>query len=632
MKTSFLFAILSAPVLMAQPALGPNSLNAGWLWPKGVYTLVIHDGPGPRTEDIATFLAASGKVADFFQVLCHYVGQPWADQRSAMCFQQHTVPVSQLNRVLALHQCVGNHGQDHLDTPTLDQADTIYQIGWPTWFFLEYWQQQNCPALLTFPGFQTDAQHLAWLNQDQGTSGRQQGPIWADFTGSGTIQTASGPVAVASDQDCFKQGFSQQQCLGIMLSAMARANHGGIVNVHDFNPYAFNPLDPADLKSGYAYDYLVGIMEGCKAANNGNPCIWLTPDAIPGVHRGQTVSQFSAVSNGSDDFSDRITNLLVGDISGDTLPDVLVPRNDGIYCAINAGDGTLYALQRCLSFSDSSMVAGNYWLVDVDGDHRPYVVWLNSTGMVGVKADGKGGFGSETRLLSAEFSPGKLDTGSIYRDSIRFGGIRAGGALPDIVAMSASGVVVAANNGSGFDPPHRVPDLAYAGESNSDWCPEQAGKHMVLVDLFGTGSLEMVVPGKTGLLYASPGKDGFSAFKPLTASDSFDYWSSSQIYTSLSATKIGGRSAIAGWTPVGIAFADFKTVDQRPTVDRFEVLCSDCFLSLPGWLDQWQQSSMSAAPFQAGFADFKGSGTPQAFAVWGKGLYAGEVSTLAGYQ
>jgi len=263
-----------------------------------------------------------------------------------------------------------------------------------------------------------------------------------------------------------------------MLGDMARANHGGIVNVHDFNPYSHNPLDPADLKSGYAYDYVVGIMEGCQAANNGDPCVWLTPDAIPGVHCSRTVSQFSPVSNSSDDLSDRIAELLIGDIDGDALPDIVVPRNDGLYCAINAGNGTFHALQRCLIFSDSSMAAGRYWLADVDGDNRPYVVWLSPTGMMGVKTDGKGGFGAETRLLSAEFSASKLHAGAIDRDSILFGRIRAGSTLPDIVAMSAAVVVVATNNGSGFNPPQRLPHLAYEGESNPAWHPQQAGKHM----------------------------------------------------------------------------------------------------------------------------------------------------------
>ena len=632
MKTGFVFVILAVSVLMAQPALGPNSLNAAWLWPKGVYALVIHDGPGPKTDEVAAYLASKGVVADFFQVPCHYAGQPAADTRSAMCVQQHADRVSQINRLLALHQCLGNHGQDHLATRSLSQADTVYQIGGPVEFFLAYWEQQNCPSLLTFPGFQTDAQHLAWLNQDSSTAGQQQGPIWADFTGSGVIQTSSGPVTVGSDQDCFAKGYSQQQCLGLMLGAMAQANHGGIVNIHDFNPYSFNPLDPADLKSGYAYDYVAGIVNGCQAANNGNPCVWLTPDAIPGVHRGQAVTQFSLASNSADDFSDRTAEVLIGDIDGDRLPDVLVPRNDGLYCGINAGNGSIYPLQRCLSFSDRNMAAGRYWLADVDGDNRPYFVWLNSSGMVGVKADGKGGFGSAIRLLSAEFAESKLNAAAIFPESIRFGRIRAGNTLPDIVAMSASGVVVAHNNGSGFDVPYRISHLAYRGESDSAWRPERAGKGMVLADLFGAGALDIVVPGTSSLLYASPGRYSFSAFEPLSTQDGFNYWSSPQIYTSLSATKIAGRTAIAGLSTVGIAFANLKIIERRSTVDRFEVLCSDCFASLPGWLDQWQHSNMTLPPFQAGFADFKGSGTPQAFAVWGKGLYTGDVSTLAGYR
>jgi hypothetical protein len=371
-----------------------------------------------------------------------------------------------------------------------------------------------------------------------------------------------------------------------------------------------------------------GIIKGCQAANNGNPCVWLTPDAIPGVHRGHAVAQFSLASNSSDDFSDRIADVLVGDIDGDSFPDVLVPRSDGIYCATNTGNGTLYSLQRCVSFADSSMVSGRYWLVDVDGDNMPYVVWLNSTGMVGVKADGKGGFGSETRLLSADLSESRLHSGSIDRESIRFGRIRSARALPDVVAMSSSGVVVAVNNGHGFNPIHSLPHLAYQGKEISDWCPEQAGKHMALVDLFGTGTLDIVVPGDSSLLYARAGKDGLSAFKPLIARDGFDYWSSPRLYTSLNATKIAGRTAIAGWTPMGIATSDLKIVGQRATLDSYQVLCSDCYSSLPGW----QQSIMNAAAFQSGFADFKGSGTPQAFVVWGPGLFVGVVDTLAGYK
>jgi hypothetical protein len=625
-----LFALFTATAMMAQPSLGLNSLNASWLWPKGVYTLVIHDGPGPRTEDIAAFLSAQSNVADFFQVLCHYAGQPWADQRSAMCFQQHVVPIAQMNKVQSLHQCIGNHGQDHLDALTLDASDTIYQIGGSTSFLLPYWEQQDCPALLTFPGFQTDAPHNAWLNADPSTSGRQQGPIWADFDGSGTIQTVSGPVTVGNDQDCFTQGYSQQQCVALMMGAMAQANHGGIVNIHDFNPYAFNALDATDLKSAYAYDYTVAIVNGCQAVNNGVPCVWLTPDAVPGVHRNRTVSQFSLISSSGDDFSNRIADVLVGDIDNDSFPDAVVPRQDGLYCADSIGNGALYPLQRCFPFTDSSMVADRYWLVDADGDSLPYVLWIDAAGLVGVKADGHGGFGPATRLLAANLSESKLVKGAIDRQSIRFGRLRAG-ALPDMVAMSADGAVVATNNGAGFDAPRHIAHLAYEGEGHSAWTPETAGKQMVLVDLFGTGVLDIVVPGHTGLLYAKSGGNTFAAFKPLTASDGFDYWRSSQFYTSLNATEIDGHIALAGWTPVGIAYSNFKAVDGKPTVNHFQVLCSDCFASIPGWLTAWQQSNMTAPPFQSGFANFKGSG-PQAFAVWGTGLYAGDVNTLAGYR
>jgi len=616
---------------MAQPQLRTTNLSAGWLWPKGVYTLAIHDGPGPRTEEIAAYLAAAGKVADFFQTICHYDGQPWPDWRSAMCHQVKTTPRSLLERLLSLHQCTGNHGQDHLDTPMLNQADTAYQIGGPALFFEPAWERQNCPALVTFPGFQIDAQHIDWLNRDPVTGGRQQGPIGADFTGSGTLQTAAGPVSVGSDQDCFAQGYSQQQCLGLMLDAMKQANHGGIVNIHDYNPYSWDPTDPFDLKSGYAYDYLAGIIDGCQAANGGTACVWLPPDAIPGVHRDLNAGPFGILSDSSDDFSDRIADVIVGDINGDNYPDVVVPRQDGLYCALNAGNGRFYPLARCLAFTGDSMRARQYWLVDVEGHKLPHVVWLNATGMVGAKANGHGGFHPEIRNLSAGFW--ENETGSnVYPNSIRFGRMRGGSSQMDEVAMSPMGVVIAANNGHGFDPPQRVPQLTYQGAGDTAWNPQRAGQEMALVDLFGEGPLDIVVLGNAGLLYSRPSKTGFTAFSPLTARDGFDYWSSPQVYTSIHATQIAGRTAIAAWTPFGIAFSNFGTADRRAVVNQFKVICSDCFPTLPGWLDEWQQSNRATIPGQAGFADFKLSGAPQAYVVWGKGLYSAEIETLAGYR
>jgi hypothetical protein len=251
--------------------------------------------------------------------------------------------------------------------------------------------------------------------------------------------------------------------------------------------------------------------------------------------------------------------------------------------------------------------------------------------MVGVKADGKGGFHIETRLLLDAFSEGRPGARSIYPESIRFGCVRSPNALPDMVAMSASGVVIAANQGGVFDPPEHVRSLVHHGEAASAWDPKTAGESMLLVDLAGVGSLDIVLRGKTGLLFARRGEEGFSALEPLLAADQFNYWSSPQLYTSLEATNIAGRDAIAGWTSFGIVFSNFTAVDRRPAVDRYQVLCSDCFTSLPGWWGQWQASNMAGAPFQRGFADFKGTGQPQAFAVWGKGLYAGDVATMAGY-
>jgi hypothetical protein len=333
----------------------------------------------------------------------------------------------------------------------------------------------------------------------------------------------------------------------------------------------------------------------------------------------------------TDDFSNRIADVLVGDINGDALPDVLVPRADGLYCAMNAGNGTMYPLTPCLNFQDSSMVSSQYWLADLDVDNLPYLIWLNDTGMVAVQADGHGGFGATPHLLSANIFADNARSGAVYPNSVRFGPMHSGSSLPDVVAMTATGVVIARNNGHGFDAPRRVPHLSYQADGTMAWTPQQAGKSLVLADLLGSGSLDIVALGNSGLLYASPTKTSYTAFKPLNTKDGFQYWSNPQFYTALTPTPIAGRTALAGWTPVGIAYSNFAAVESRATVDQFQVLCSDCYTTLPGWLAQWQQSNMTLAPFQSGFADFKHNGSPQAFAVWGTGLFVADVSTLTGY-
>jgi hypothetical protein len=287
---------------------------------------------------------------------------------------------------------------------------------------------------------------------------------------------------------------------------------------------------------------------------------------------------------------------------------------------------------RCLSFTGDSMQAKHYWLVDVDGDSLPYLVWRNSNGMVGAKADGRGGFSSEVRLLSPSLAESAFPTSPLFENSIRFGPMRPGSALPDMVAMTTLGVVIAANNGHGFDPPYLIPQLIYPATGHPAWNPARAGKTMVLVDPTGSGSPGIVVMGNAGLLYSLPSRDGFTTFKPLVTGNGFDYWSSSRIYTSMNTTQIAGRTAISGWTPVGIAFSNFKLAGKRPAIDQFKVICNDCFLTLPGWQDKWQQSSRTAVPAQAGFADFKHTGAPQAYAIWGKALYVADITTLAGYR
>ena len=49
-------------------------------------------------------------------------------------------------------------------------------------------------------------------------------------------------------------------------------------------------------------------------------------------------------------------------------------------------------------------------------------------------------------------------------------------------------------------------------------------------------------------------------------------------------------------------------------------------------IDLAQSAELFHAPDGTGFADLKNTGSPQAFAVWGTGLYASDIATWAGYR
>ncbi len=623
----FVYILAMPPALAQEPQeqLCTYNLGAGWLFPKGVYAIALHDGWGPRTAECIAELKRRNITASLFQNSCHYFGEI-ADSRSVNCKGVGNVSLDLLKEPAAAHQFLGDHGANHLVLSAIPLADALNEIRRPIELFGPYVGADN-PFLFTPPGWVWNAGLANAANSDPEISGKLQGPVGDEYDGSGYI----GSVYIPNDQICMTK-YSVQQCAKLFFDAMAAANHGGIIVIHDFNPYAPNPWDPTDPKSGYALDLLVAILDGCAQAV-GQTCTFVRPDAIPGIRGSMSVTSLGIISDPLDNFSDKIAPVVVGDLNHDGRQDVLVARNDGMYCGITATNGRQYRLYQCLAFSGPSMIAGHYWLADVDGDSLPYLVWLNNEqGMLGAKWDGDRHFGA-VRLISGHFAAKYGWNSQTYNDTIRFGVVRKG-VLPDVVAMTARGVAIAPNSGHGtFDTPVLIPALGY-DPTNQDWTPEQAAHNLMLANLNGNGLLGVVIPGSTVLLYAQNlGGNGFAAFRPLVTTDGFSYWNnpSGGYWTAFNTTVIKGHPAIVGWAPNGFAYSGIATVRRQSArtpaqvaTDKVGWICNDCFVSLPGWLVAWRLAGVNLTP-EVGFADFTGNGSPQPYVLWTGGLYTADM-------
>ncbi len=641
-KTAMFLALALALVVLARgQQLGSYNLGAAWLYPQGAYTIVIDDGPGPMTKDILTMLQGRNVVGYFFQVSCHYLGQT-ADPRSSICRTNGSVPLTLLDEFKSSNQCVGNHTRSHLVLPTLSATDLLTEIGEPLQLFPSF-LSENCRLLLVPPGLRWNQAVADQVNEAPEVSGKQQGPIGQDFDGSGII----GNDIIAQDQDCMTKGYGVEACTKLYLDAMNSADYGGIVSLHDYNPFAKNPDDPTDPVSGYALELVRGILDGCPG------CTFLPATAVPGIRGSASVTQFAQTSDPTDNLSDRIAPVVVGDVNGDGRADVLVPRSDGIYCGITWYNGRQFPLYRCLAFGDGSIVAADrYWLADIDGDGKPYLAWIDAgRGLLGAKWH-DGNFGSEVKLLSPHFAArygGRYNPE--YKSSLRFGIMRKGISIPDAVAITSQDVVLFPNMGNGtFGAPVPIVALetrltATPRSAGTTLMPTRASQNLLLADVNGDGLPDIVIVNGSTLMYSlNRGEAGFGALVPLADRNNFSEWATplaADYYAALTVTELQGRTAIVGWAPNGFSYLTVgKAGSARgsaPKIMQTGWLCNDCYVSLPGWLAWWRQSTTSASAnnfgfseSEVGFADFWGNGTALPWLVWAGGFYTAPVITTTG--
>jgi phospholipase C len=194
----------------------------------------------------------------------------------------------------------------------------------------------------------------------------------------------------------------------------------------------------------------------------------------------------------------------LADLTGDGRADIIGLGNDGGWAALNNGDGTFKAPKYVLA----DMASNQGWrvdqhprfLVDMSGDGRADIIGFFMNGAWVAFNNGDGSF--RPPQLVTDF--GGYDSGWRVDQHPRFLTDLTGDGGADIVGFGNDGVWVALNNGNGtFKAARMVTDL---GSYNSGWRVAQHPRF--LADLTGDGRADIIGLGNDGVWVALNGGDG----------------------------------------------------------------------------------------------------------------------------
>ena len=181
----------------------------------------------------------------------------------------------------------------------------------------------------------------------------------------------------------------------------------------------------------------------------------------------------------------------LADLTGDGRADIVGFANEGVFVALNNGNGTFQ--QPRLALSEFGYDAGGWrverhprFLADLTGDGRADIVGFANEGVIVALNNGNGTFQPRGLVLS-EFG---YDAGGwrVERHP-RFLADLTGDGRADIVGFANEGVIVALNNGNGtFQQPRLV--LSEFGYDAGGWRVERHPRF--LADLTGDGRADIV--------------------------------------------------------------------------------------------------------------------------------------------
>ncbi|MEZ4263404.1 MAG: polysaccharide deacetylase family protein [Polyangiaceae bacterium] len=172
--------------------------------PAKTISLTFDDGPGPRTKELADYLAAEGIKATFF-----INGKNVPGRQSA------------IDAIIGRGHLLANHTQNHVSMPSLS-GNSLYNAVEDTDVTIRQVQPQG-PFLLRAPYGAWNGRVARELN---GTDMKKYvGSVFWDIGGELNAHAAA-------DWDCWGKGVSVQRCGDLYVEEVGRRDHG-IVLMHD---------------------------------------------------------------------------------------------------------------------------------------------------------------------------------------------------------------------------------------------------------------------------------------------------------------------------------------------------------------------------------------------------------------
>jgi phospholipase C len=276
----------------------------------------------------------------------------------------------------------------------------------------------------------------------------------------------------------------------------------------------------------------------------------------------------------------------LADLSGNGTPDIIGFGRDGIWTALNGGNGT---------FGPPTLVAGDFsynsgwrvekhprFVVDINGDGLADIVGFGDDGVWIALGDGKGSF------QPAKFVVNDLGYNQGWRveTHARFVGDITGNGFPDVIGCGDAGVWVALNNGNGSFQPATYVLNAFG--TNSGWT---AAKHPRFVaNLRDPGKADLIGFGDDGVWVSlSNGSGGFEPPQFVLQNLGFNQgWRVVDHPRMLADLDADGRPEIIGFGDDGVwvaqnvggggfseakfVLADFGRRSNRDTIVRNEII------------------------------------------------------------